>query len=267
LLPIIIPTIREEYGVNVQNIPRTQKDVKRGFIPKLDAFFFFDYKAIEVRLLAYYLAMGIKDYSLVEEITAGLDPHYETAKGLYGRSDISDEERQVGKTLNFSIIYGGGTKTIMRQLGVEYQEAKRLLGAYHDTRPGINRLSNSITRTLDDRGYLINVSGRHLHVQESHKALNALIQGSAADIIRQACINVSRFLDEHACASHIVNIIHDELMIDVSRSEYDLVTANVPQLMTPQAVHKIIPIEVDCEWSTTNWAEKEEYGRSEEIVA
>lgn len=245
--------------MNVQNIPRTQKDVKRGFIPKLDAFFFFDYKAIEVRLLAYYLAIGIKDFSLVEEITAGLDPHYETAKGLFGREDISDEERQIGKTLNFSIIYGGGVKTIIRQLGVDYPEAKRLLEAYHDTRPGINRLRDSIARTLGDRGYLINVAGRHLHVEESHKALNALIQGSAADIMRRSCIDVAKFLDDHACASHIVNVIHDEIMLDVSRTEYDLVLSIVPQLMTPKEVNKVIPIEVDCEWSTTNWAEKEEY--------
>lgn len=245
--------------MNVQNIPRTQKDVKRGFIPKLDAFFFFDYKAIEVRLLAYYLAIGIKDYSLVNEITEGLDPHYETAKGLYGREDISDEERQVGKTLNFSIIYGGGTKTIIRQLGVDYKEARRLLDAYHDTRPGINRLRDSIAAALDQRGYLINASGRHLHVEEPHKALNALIQGSAADVMRQACINVSRFFDDHACASHIVNIIHDELMIDAVQDEYDLVTHTVPKLMVPTEINKIIPIEVDCEFSTTNWADKGEY--------
>jgi DNA polymerase-1 len=245
--------------MNVQNIPRTQKDVKRGFIPKLDAFFFFDYKAIEVRLLAYYLAIGIRDYSLVNEITEGLDPHYETAKGLFGRDDISDEERQVGKTLNFSIIYGGGVKTIIRQLGVDYKEAKRLLDAYHDTRPGINRLRDSIANTLGERGYLINSSGRHLHVEESHKALNALIQGSAADVMRKACINVANFLDEHACASHIVNIIHDELMIDAAKTEYDLLTYTVPKLMVPTEINKIIPIEVDCEFSTTNWADKEEY--------
>jgi len=104
--------------MNVQNIPRSQKDVKRAFEPKLDAFLFFDYKAIEVRLLAYYLSRGINDNSLANEINNGADPHLVTAQGLYASERITDDQRQVGKTLNFSIIYGGGTPTIMRQLGL-----------------------------------------------------------------------------------------------------------------------------------------------------
>ena len=244
--------------MNVQNIPRSQKDVKRGFVPKLDAFLFFDYKAIEVRLLAYYLVRAINDRSLADEIANGLDPHTVTAQGLYGSEKITDDERQVGKTLNFSIIYGGGTPTIMRQLGVDYLEAKRLLDAYHDTRPGIKRLREAIDKKLQQRGYVINTHGRRLHVEDSHKALNALIQGSAADIMRQSVVNVSSHLDKHY-SSHIINIIHDELMLDVDKNEIkDLVYA-VPTLMTPTDIDKVVPIEVDCEISYTNWADKEEY--------
>lgn len=243
--------------MNVQNIPRSQKDVKRAFVPKLDAFFFFDYKAIEVRLLAYYLHRGINDASLANEIANGLDPHLVTAQGLYGRSDISDEERQVGKTLNFSIIYGGGTPTIMRQLGVEYKEARRLLKAYHETRPGISLLNESIAKTLGTRDYIQSLYGRRLHVTEPHKALNALIQGSAADLMRDAVVKVDKFLEP--LSSHIVNIIHDEIMLDASQSDYTLLTENIPRLMDNSRVSEIVPVEVDCEWSTTNWAEKEEY--------
>lgn len=243
--------------MNVQNIPRSQKDVKRAFLPRNGVYMFFDYKAIEVRLLAYYLAIGISDFSLRDEISAGLDPHYETAKGLFNKSDVSDEERQVGKTLNFSIIYGGGTPTIMRQLGVNYQEAKRLLDAYHATRPGIRVLRNTINGVLDDRGYLINTHGRHLHVQDSHKALNALIQGSAADIMRESVVRVHHNLGEFN--SYIVNIIHDEIMIDATEDEVAMLATTVPALMTPQHIHEVMPIEVDCEISQTNWAEKEEY--------
>lgn len=243
--------------INVQNIPRAQKDVKRAFVPKNDAFVFFDYKAIEVRMLAFYLIVGISDTSLRDEIVAGLDPHYETAKGLFNKDDITDEERQIGKTLNFSIIYGGGTPTIMRQLGVEYDEAKRLLKAYHATRPGISLLRTAIDRALAERGYIINSHGRHLHVADSHKALNALIQGSAADIMREAVIKVHTYLAGKQ--SHIVNIIHDEIMLDASLDELQEVVYNVPNLMKPERINDIMPIEVDCEWSQTNWAEKEEY--------
>lgn len=254
--------------MNVQNIPRTQKDVKRAFIPKLDGFLFFDYKAIEVRLLAYYLARAVNDTTLVEEITSGLDPHLVTAQGLYGREDITDEERQVGKTLNFSIIYGGGTPTITRQLGVDYPEAKRLLKAYHATRPGISLLRKSIDRTLGLRGYIVNTHGRHLHITESHKALNALIQGSAADVMREAVVNTHAHLNQQHKYSHIVNIIHDEIMIDADNSEVEYLVDEIPVCMTPTKINEIIPIEVDVEWSPTSWAEKEHYERpSEQPVA
>lgn len=244
--------------MNVQNIPRSQKDVKRGFIPKLDAFLFFDYKAIEVRLLAYYLARGIGDHSLANEINAGADPHKITAQGLYGTEEVTDDQRQVGKTLNFSIIYGGGTPTIMRQLGVDYKEAKRLLAAYHETRPGIKKLNESIAETITQRSYISNLYGRRLHVEEPHKALNALIQGSAADLMRDAVVNVDKFLYSKF-ATHIVNIVHDEIILDADKNEIEHIVTHIPLLMGNKTVEQFVSIETDCEISYTNWAEKEEY--------
>jgi DNA polymerase I len=244
--------------MNVQNIPRSQKDVKRAFVPKFDAFLFFDYKAIEVRLLAYYLARGINDYSLATEINNGSDPHLVTAQGLYATSNVTDEQRQVGKTLNFSIIYGGGTPTIMRQLGVDYHEAKRLLKAYHETRPGIKLLNAKIATAIQDRGYINNLYNRRLHVEEEHKALNALIQGSAADLMRDAVVKVDKYLSTKF-ASHIVNIVHDEIIIDAVESEVNKIVTHIPRLMGNKTVEQFVRISTDCEWSRTNWAEKETF--------
>ncbi len=244
--------------MNVQNIPRSQKDVKRAFVPKLDAYLFFDYKAIEVRLLAYYLAAAIGDTSLATEINNGSDPHAITAQGLFNKQNITDEERQVGKTLNFSIIYGGGTPTIMRQLGVPYKEARRLLNAYHATRPGIKRLNESIAQALQSKGYIISLYGRRLHVQEEHKALNALIQGSAADLMRNAVVNVHKVLSTNY-DSHIVNIVHDEIIIDAADAEIARLVSVIPPLMGNKDVEQYVSIETDCEISRTNWADKEEY--------
>ena len=244
--------------MNVQNIPRSQKDVKRGFVPKLDAFLFFDYKAIEVRLLAYYLARAINDHSLANEINAGSDPHAITAQGLYGKPEVTDEERQVGKTLNFSIIYGGGTPTIMRQLGVDFKEARRLLKAYHETRPGIKKLNEQIDKTIKARKYITNLYGRRLHVEESHKALNALIQGSAADLMRDAVVRVHNHLNQHY-STHIVNIVHDEIILDADRNEIVTLVNTIPTLMGNKTVEQFVNIETDCEISFTNWADKEEY--------
>lgn len=244
--------------MNIQNIPRTQKDVKRAFVPKLQCFLFFDYKAIEVRLLAYYLARTINDTSLSQEIISGLDPHTVTAQGLFNKERVSDEERQTGKTLNFSIIYGGGTPTIMRQLGVPYKEARRLLRAYHETRPGINQLKDIISQKLVSQGYITNLYGRRLRVQEDHKALNALIQGSAADLMRDAVVRVHTHLYQHH-SSHIVNIVHDEIILDAAQSEVPELVRIIPNLMGNKTVEAYVPIEVDCEISHTNWADKEEY--------
>lgn len=244
--------------MNVQNIPRAQKDVKRAFEPKLDAFLFFDYKAIEVRLLGYYLAAAIGDNSLATEINNGSDPHTITAQGLYNKSEVTQEQRQVGKTLNFSIIYGGGTKTIMMQLGVPFKEARRLLNAYHTTRPGIKILNEQIAQTLNSRGYISNLYGRRLHVETEHKALNALIQGSAADLMRDSVVKVDKFLAKNM-ASHIVNIVHDEIVIDADKNEVNEIVTIIPTLMGNKTVSRFVTIGTDCEISYTNWAEKEEY--------
>jgi DNA polymerase-1 len=244
--------------MNVQNIPRSQKDVKRAFVPKFDAFLFFDYKAIEVRLLAYYLARGISDHSLATEINNGSDPHLVTAQGLYNQEKVDDEQRQVGKTLNFSIIYGGGTPTIMRQLSVDFKEARRLLAAYHTTRPGIKVLNEQIAQTIQQKGYITNLYGRRLHVESEHKALNALIQGSAADLMRESVVRVSNLLDAKY-ATHIVNIVHDEIILDAVTSEISRLVNTIPNLMGNKTVEKFVSIETDCEISTTNWAEKEAY--------
>ena len=244
--------------MNVQNIPRSQKDVKRAFVPKLDAFLFFDYKAIEVRLLAYYLAAAINDHSLANEINDGSDPHAVTARGLYNTDSITDEQRQVGKTLNFSIIYGGGARTIMSQLDVKYTEARRLLKAYHTTRPGIALLNDNIAATLEHKKYIKSLYGRRLHITENHKALNALIQGSAADLMRDSVVRVTRLLDAKY-ATHIVNIVHDEIILDATTSEISTLVTTIPRLMGNKMVERFVSIETDCEYSTTNWAEKEAY--------
>jgi DNA polymerase-1 len=232
--------------------------VKRAFKPKLDAFLFFDYKAIEVRLLGYYLAAAIGDHSLATEINNGSDPHTITAQGLYDKPVVTEEERQVGKTLNFSIIYGGGTKTIMMQLGVPFKEARRLLYAYHQTRPGIKVLNEQIAETLNSKGYISNLYGRRLHVDTEHKALNALIQGSAADLMRDSVVKVDKHLSSKY-ASHIVNIVHDEIVIDADKNEVNEIVTQIPSLMGNKTVSKYVSIGTDCEISYTNWAEKKEY--------
>lgn len=245
--------------MNFHNIPRGDKVVKKAFVPKLDAFAFFDYSQVELRLLAFYMGM-LGDHSMAEAFKAGVDLHTASAQGaLKIAGEVTDEERQVGKTLNFSIVYGGGTPTLMRQLGIGYQDAREILNNYHDSWPGIKRVQTAIQSRLAERGYITTLFGRHLHPESDHKALNALIQGCAADLLRMSAVKVHDFLRHDGLESHIVNMIHDEIMFDAVHTELPILHQKVPLLMSDGRIEEIVPVVVDMEVSYTTWAEKGEY--------
>jgi DNA polymerase-1 len=249
---------RWQRNVNLQNVPAHNHLVKRGFIPKLDVFMFIDYKAIEVRLLAHYLDL-IGDGTLRREFEQNVDPHKVTAQGLYPGKTITEEMRNTGKTLNFSMIYGGGTATIMKQLGVNQTEARRLLKAFHNTRPGDKTLQNIITDTVEWRGYIKNAYGRRYWIEPdfAYKGLNYLIQGTAADMMKRATVKVHNYLGSLQMDTHIVNIIHDELMFDCNIYELQMrLQEDIANIMCTQLKTKV-PIQVDVEYGKT-WGDKTE---------
>lgn len=248
--------------MNLQNIPRSLKEVKQGFIPKLDNFLFFDYSNIELRILGYYLATTLGDYSVADEFINGDDLHLNTAIGIFSKPGeyITEDERQRAKVLNFSIVYGGGIPTIIRQgVADNYQEANRIRTAFHATRPGISLLSKKVIERIDDVGYIQTPWGSRLHPMDDHKALNVLIQGCAADLMRHGIREVSKYLRDTDSKSHIVNVVHDEIMLDCVRGENFRLVENIPKLMSYKTIDDIIPIKTSCEISTTNWAEKESW--------
>lgn len=274
--------------MNFQNIPRSDKVVKTAFVPKLDAFLFFDYKQIEPRLLAWYLH-SIGDTKLADTLNQGVDTYTAIVRGIYRKDDITDEERQTGKTLFLSLMYGGGIGTVMRQFDVSAAEAKRMVEQFHKAWPGVRLLQAAIERRIEQRGYITTLFGRHLHPESPHKAINALIQGCAADIMRHALIRVHYMLNEGQIVglahgqhgdpngesycktirqpykSHMVSVIHDEIIIDAYRHEIRQLTESVPRWMDESRVSKIVPIYVDVEMSTTTWADKAPY-REESLV-
>jgi DNA polymerase I len=251
--------------VNIQNIPRKDKLVKQAFKPKLDALLCFDYKQIEPRLLAYFLAKTIGDTTLAERISAGEDPYTVIVEGFYGRSNLTDEERQTGKRLFLSLMYGGGTPTVIAQFGVDYQTAKGMTDQFHRAWPGVRMLQDSIMGVVNTRGYLLTLAGRHLVPESDHKAINTLIQGSAAEIMRQALAKVHRYTESNLMASHIVLTIHDEIDLDAARPEIPHLVEVVPPMMTDYPeINAIVPIETDCEISYTTWADKQPYEEADE---
>jgi DNA polymerase I len=245
--------------VNFQNIPRSDKVVKAAFVPKLDAFLFFDYKQIEPRLLAFYLH-SIGDTKLADTLNQGVDTYTAIVRGIYNKEDLTDEERQTGKILFLSLMYGGGIGTVMRQFGVSSGEAKRMVDSFHRAWPGVRLLQNHIERRIDERGYITTLYGRHLHPESPHKAINALIQGCAADIMRHALIRVGTELsDDPDVQAHMVSVIHDEIIIDAPREEVPWLVEDIPVWMDCEQVSKVVPIYVDVEVSTTTWADKIPY--------
>lgn len=260
--------------MNVQNIPREDKSVKGAFRPKLDALFFADYPNIELKLLAYYLD-AIGHPSMADYFRNDPDPdlHIRTASGMYGVpiGEVTDDQRQKGKTLNFSIVYGGGIPTLLKQgAAADAHEALNMLRAFHGAWPGIgweskrqsaapDTLMGHIKRRVESRGYVTTLWGRHLHPRSLHSSLNALIQGCAADLMKWALIEVHRWTRQEKLTSHIINTVHDELQMDALKSELPLLAMKVPDLMTYAPVQLIVPIRPEPDVSYTTWSNKEAY--------
>lgn len=258
--------------MNFQNVPRKEKLIKGAFRPKLDYLLFADYSQIEYRLLAYYLSAVLGDTSIADAYKAGMDAHEATARLLYDippDQPVSDELRQRGKQGNFSVIYMGGVPSILRYGagGTTEDEARELLRKIREKMPGVNELLNEILATYHKRGYILSIAGRHLTVdpkaveirgakRAEAALLNYLIQGSAAELIRDSLIKIHKFCADNELQSHLVNVVHDENQLDGAWSELELLKAHIPRLMGNELVEEYVPIAVDMEISETTWADK-----------
>lgn len=255
--------------MNFQQIPRANKIVKRAFVPKLDAFASFDYEQIEYRILAYYLAIACGDKDLADTFRRGEDLHARTASLMLGREAKSDDDRQVGKTGNFSIIYAGGVPTILSQFkkhGIEGDraKAKALLKKMHEGMPSVRIFMDQLAEEIAFKGYVFDIFGRHYRPDPSipyhdavRKIIAQIIQGSAAGLLREAIVKVGKGLAD--CQAHIVNVVHDEILIDSPEDELDYLKENVPQWMNNTTYADVLPITAGMEVSFTNWADKEPY--------
>lgn len=264
--------------MNFQNIPRSNKLIKRAVVPKLDALAMFDYEQIEYRLLAYYMAVALEDSRMAENFKAGIDAHTALATMLMDflnidyTEPISDLQRQVyGKTPNFAIVYAGGKPTIKRQLakaGVPCDDklAKKILDAIRGTMPGVRELMDMLTEEARTKGYVFDIFGRHYRPDYTipyndavRKLLNALIQGCAAGVTREAVVKVANGCQELGLRAHIVNVVHDEIIIDTPLDELATLAEHVPVWMGNARAEPVVPITVGMEVAYENWADKSEY--------
>ena len=252
---------------NLQNIPirnEDGKEIRKAFIPDDGCeFFSADYSQIELRIMAHLSG----DDNMIEAFREEQDIHAATAAKIYNINigDVTREQRNKAKTANFGIIYGISIFGLAERLNVERKEAKELIDGYFENYPRIKAFMNESIRSARDKGYIETIFKRKRYLPDinsrnavvrgyaERNAINAPIQGSAADIIKVAMIRIyRRFMDE-GIKSKMILQVHDELNFSVLKEEKEKVQQIVISEM--EAAYKMkVPLQADCGWGQ-NWVE------------
>lgn len=252
---------------NLQNIPvrdEDGKEVRKAFIPEPGCkFFSADYSQIELRIMAHLS----QDANMIEDFKLGHDIHAATAAKVFHKTieDVTKAERSKAKTANFGIIYGISSFGLAQRMGVSRTEAKELIENYFKTYNGIKQYMDHSIDEARKKGYIETVLKRKRYLPDinSHNAtvrgfaernaINAPIQGSAADIIKKAMIGIyRRFMDENMKSTMILQV-HDELNFNVVPGEEEKVRNIVLDEMQ-NAWPMSVPLIADCGWGN-NWLE------------
>ena len=252
---------------NLQNIPirnEDGKEIRKAFIPDEGCeFFSADYSQIELRIMAHLSG----DPHMIEAFQKGQDIHAATAAKIYKESleEVTREQRSKAKTANFGIIYGISVFGLAERLNVDRREAKALIDGYFENYPHVKEYMDESIRVARERGYIETIFKRRRYLPDisSHNAvvrgyaernaINAPIQGSAADIIKVAMIRIYRRFREEGLQSKMILQVHDELNFSVVPSERGKVEQIVIEEM--EGAYKMkAPLRADCGWGK-NWLE------------
>ena len=252
---------------NLQNIPVRGDDgreIRRAFIPEPGQLFFSaDYSQIELRIMAHLS----QDEHMIDAFVKGHDIHAATAARIYHKpiDQVTGDERRKAKTANFGIIYGITTFGLSQRIGISRFEAKELINSYFNTFPGIRRFMDQSIEQARKKGYIETIFGRRRYLPDinsgnavvrgyaERNAINAPIQGSAADIIKVAMIAIDRRLREEHLNTKMILQVHDELNFTVPHEERERVGQLVKHEME-NAYQMSVPLIADCGWGT-NWLE------------
>ncbi len=251
---------------NLQNIPvRTDlgREIRRAFVAGEigSVMMSADYSQIELRLMAHFSG----DEHLVSAFREGLDIHAATASKIFGVGveDVTPDQRRVAKTANFGIMYGISAFGLSQRLRCPRQEAKKIIDDYFATFPAIRRYIDDTLAAARRDGFVETLFGRRRYIADinssnatvrslaERNAVNAPIQGSAADIIKLAMIGVDRRLREEGLKSRMVLQIHDELLLEVPSGETDQVREILVGEME-NVVKLSVPLTVECNYGK-NW--------------
>jgi DNA polymerase I len=252
---------------NLQNIPvRTElgQRIRRAFIaPPGQVLLVADYSQIELRILAHIA----EERALIDAFAAGEDIHRATAAVVLGVAPelVNAEQRRAAKTINFGILYGMSAYGLSQELGISSKEADRFITAYMGQYPGVKRYMEETLESAEREGKVETLYGRvrwmpdiksknwNLRENARRMAINARIQGTAADILKLAMIAVDRRLRDEQPGAHLLLTVHDELVLEVPEEQAEAVAAIVKAEMEGVADLKV-PLVVDAGWGKS-WYE------------
>jgi DNA polymerase-1 len=244
---------------NLQNIPiRTPEGrrIRQAFVaPPGQVLLAADYSQIELRIMAHLSA----DPGLVQAFTNDQDVHRATAAEVFGASleDVTDDQRRSAKAINFGLMYGMSAFGLAKQLGIGRGQAQDYVDLYFDRYPGVKAYMDGIRTKASADGYVETVFGRRLYLPEinarnanrrqyaERTAINAPMQGTAADIIKKAMIAVHQWLEDERPAARMIMQVHDELVFEVAEDAVDTVRERVIELMNG-AAKLSVPLKVDA---------------------
>lgn len=252
---------------NLQNIPiRTNlgREIRKGFVAAPGTVFLaVDYSQIELRVMAHFSG----DDAFVTAFTQGIDVHRQTASVIFTVpiDDVNVHMRGQAKTVNFATLYGQGPFSLARQLGITREEAKEFIATYFERFSGVRDFLDAQVEMAKEQGYVETLMGRRRYVPELRSgnwnirqfgervAQNTPIQGTAADLMKKAMIDVQSALDEADTGAKILLQVHDELLLEVPEGEVDTVRDLVVTRMEG-AVELNVPLVAD--WGVgANWYE------------
>ena len=252
---------------NLQNIPirnEDGKEIRKAFIPDDGCeFFSADYSQIELRIMAHLSG----DANMIEAFKEGDDIHAATAAKVYKISidKVTREQRSKAKTANFGIIYGISVFGLAERMNVDRKEAKELIDGYFETYPQIKEYMDKSIDLARRQGYIETIFGRKRYLPDinsrnsvvrgyaERNAINAPIQGSAADIIKAAMVRIYQRFQSENIKSKMILQVHDELNFSVLPEEKEKVQKIVIEEME-NAYRMQVPLRADCGWGS-NWLE------------
>lgn len=252
---------------NLQNIPAREeygKLIRKAFVPSGDGLIISsDYSQIELRVFAHMS----KASNLIEAFNNNLDIHTKTAMDIYGvkKEDVTSSMRRNAKAVNFGILYGISSFGLSEDLGINVKDAKVFIDNYLKTYPGIKDYMNSLIKSAHDNGYVETIFGRKriidelenknymVRTQGERMALNTPIQGTSADILKIAMIEIYNELSKRNLKAKMIIQVHDELLIDCPKNEKDEVISIIKDKME-NACKLSVPLKVDIECGK-NWYE------------